>query len=96
MVTNPENVQLIQPPITTIGIMFVRLPGGEVMAKNGENGEGEFAFFICQIHHSSSIFDFGISHLTDSNNHHRYHVCQVTCILRHVILCTFWQQLLLA
>ena len=36
--------------------------GGWAMAKNGE---GEFAFFICQIRHFSPIFDFGISHLTD-------------------------------
>ena len=46
--------------------------GGGPMAKNGEkwrkmakNGDGEFAFFICQIRHFSPIFDFGISLLTD-------------------------------
>ena len=46
--------------------------GGGAMAKNGEkwrkmakNGDGEFAFFICQIRHFSPIFDFGISHLTE-------------------------------
>jgi hypothetical protein len=40
------------------------------MAKNGEkwrkmakNGDGEFAFFICQIRHFSPICNFGISHL---------------------------------
>ena len=42
------------------------------MAKNGEkrrkkakNGDGKFAFFICQIRHFSPIFDFGISYVTD-------------------------------
>ena len=36
-----------------------------IMAKNGENGDGEFGFFICQIRHCSPIFEFGISYLTD-------------------------------
>ena len=35
--------------------------GGAIVKK----GEGEFAFFMCQIRHFSPIFDFGISNLTD-------------------------------
>ena len=39
--------------------------GGGQWRKMAKNGDGEFAFFICQIRHFSPIFDFGISHLTD-------------------------------